>query len=79
MNTDWSGFGRAVVWTIFVLVLLLAAVFLVLALNGLDNVSYGYAGIDRGYEEFSIAYVALRLGAAGCLFLLALAIKPRRG
>lgn len=79
MKTEWSVFEKVIAWPLFGLALVVGFCFLVYVVVNINYVDFGLPQPDQpGFQTYTIAYLAVRLGVAACFFLLALAIRPRK-
>ena len=80
MNTDWTGFGRAVIWVIYAVAIVAALLFFIKGLADFGNIGATLGDtdpIDAGYDTFIATEIGVHFGASVCCLLFAIAVRPR--
>lgn len=71
-------YGRYISWAVYLAAIVVGLKFLIDAITNINYPSFGDTSpMDAGYDAYTIAYVALRVGIAAACFLLAIAVRPR--
>jgi hypothetical protein len=79
LSKDIKDIARACGWVIYWMCIFWGGIVLGDAFRAIEDLDAGFIHPDQpGYQTFTIANVALRLGVVVCLFLAAFVVRPRK-